>query len=223
MHFNRTLPPILLQSIQLDQANNDGDAEGAVCDDADDNDGLSDVEEESFDGTPGYNPGTDTDPFNADTDGYGISDFDELNYDGDPAYTLETDINPLSDHTDNDGNLDSLYPVPLNYNYEDGDIAPWGSPDSTVNAGDLLVCLQLVPGMKDPTNEELAHADLYPAGAPDGKIGLSDFIQLQQLVFFQTGATETIPAIAPVYRVYTDATLPDPAEWPATAIIITGE
>ena len=27
--------------------------------------------------------------------------------------------------------------------------------------------LQLVLGMKDPTNEELAHADLYPAGAPD--------------------------------------------------------
>lgn len=157
MHFNRTLPPILLQTIQLDQANNDGDAEGDVCDDDDDNDGLSDVEEESFDGTPGYNPGTDTDPFNADTD------------------------------------------------------------------GDLLVCLQFVLRMKDPTSEDLAHADLYPAGAPDGEIGLSDFIQLQQLVFFQTGATGTIPAIAPVYRVYTDATLPDPAAWPATAIITTGE
>jgi hypothetical protein len=167
-----------------DQANNDNDAEGDVCDDDDDNDGLSDVEEENFDGTPGYNQGTDTNPFSADTDGDGISDFDELNYDDDPAYDPAADTNPLSDNTDNDDYLDSVDPVPLNYNYEDGDIAPWGSPDSTVNAGDLLVCLQFVLGLKDPTNEDLAHADLYPVGAPDGEIGLSDFIQLQQLVFF---------------------------------------
>ena len=49
-----------------------------------------------------------------------------------------------------------------------------------------FICLKVTEmlGLKDPTNEDLAHADLYPVGAPDGEIGLSDFIQLQQLVFF---------------------------------------
>jgi hypothetical protein len=134
------------------QENNDGDAEGDVCDDDDDNDGLTDVEEENFDGVPGYNPGTDTDPFNADTDG--------------------------------DGLLDGVDPVPLHFNYTDGNVAPWGAIDAEVNVADLLVCLQFVLGLKTPTNEDLAHVDLYPVGSPDGEIGLPDFIQLQKLVFF---------------------------------------
>jgi hypothetical protein len=136
----------------LGQENNDGDAEGDVCDDDDDNDGLTDVEEENFDGVPGYNPGTDTDPFNADTDG--------------------------------DGLLDGVDPVPLHFNYADGNIAPWGAIDAEVNVADLLVCLQFVLNLKTPTNEDLAHGDLHPVGSPDGEIGLPDFIQLQKLVLF---------------------------------------
>lgn len=166
------------------QENNDNDAEGDVCDDDDDNDGLTDVEEMNFDGDPAYNPLTDTDPFNADTDGDGLSDFDELNFDGNPAYTPATDPNPLSDNTDGDAYLDGADPIPLHFNFDDGDLAPWGAPDATLNAGDLLVCLQLVVGLKTPTSDDLAHGDLYPVGAPDGEINFSDYLRLQSLVLF---------------------------------------
>jgi hypothetical protein len=166
------------------QENNDGDADGDACDDDDDNDGLSDIEEMNFDGDPAYNMATDTNPLNADTDGDGISDPDEMNYDGDPAYNQDSDTNPLSNNTDADAYLDGVDPVPLNYNYDDGNVAPWGAPDTEVNGADLLVCLQFVLGLKDPTNGDLAHGDLYPPGAPDGEIGLPDYIQLQKLVLF---------------------------------------
>jgi hypothetical protein len=166
------------------QENNDGDSEGDVCDNDDDNDGLTDVEEMNFDGNPAYNPLTDTDPFNADTDGDGLSDFDEFNFDGLPAYNPLTDTNPLLTDTDGDSYSDDTDPVPLNFNYTDGDLAPWGAPDSVINAGDLLVCIQFVLDFKDPTNNDLAHGDLYPAGAPDGLISLSDCIQIQKLVLF---------------------------------------
>ena len=166
------------------QENNDGDAEGDICDTDDDNDGLSDTDEMNFDGDPAYNPAKDTNPFNADTDSDGISDLDEVSYDGNPTYNAESDTNPLSDNTDGDAYLDGVDPVPLNFNYDDGDVAPWGAPDNEVNAADLLVCLQFVLGLKAPTNEDLAHGDLYPIGFPDGEIGLPDYIQLQKLVMF---------------------------------------
>ncbi len=57
------------------QANNDGDALGDVCDPDDDNDGLTDLEET---GTYG------TDPFLADTDGDGLDDFVEVQAGTDP-------------------------------------------------------------------------------------------------------------------------------------------
>jgi beta-glucanase (GH16 family) len=164
------------------QENNDGDAEGNACDNDDDNDGLTDIEEQNFDSNPTYNPLTDTNPFNADTDGDGISDFDEINYDGNPAYNSATDINPLSDNTDADAYLDAVDPIPLNFNYEDGDVAPRGAPNALVNAADLLVCMQFIVGLKTPTIEDLAHGDLYPVGAPDGIIDVSDYIQLMELV-----------------------------------------
>ena len=147
------------------QENNDGDAEGDVCDADDDNDGLTDTEE----GVLG------TDPLNADTDGDTLTDGDEVNVHG---------TNPLSDNTDGDAYLDGTDPIPLDFNYEDGDVAPWGSPDTNVNAGDLLVCMQFVLDLKDPTNNDLAHGDLYPVGAPDGLISLSDCILIQKLVLF---------------------------------------
>jgi hypothetical protein len=164
------------------QENYDGDDQGDVCDADDDNDGLTDVEEMNFDGDPAYNPETDTNPLLADTDGDGISDFDEVNHDGNPVYNAATDLDPLSDDTDSDSYLDGIDPLPLDFNYTDGDVAPYGSPDTRINAADLLVCMQLVLGLKETTTLEKTHADLYPVGAPDGKIDLSDFIQLQKLV-----------------------------------------
>jgi len=70
----------------------------------------------------------------------------------------------------------------LNFNLDDGDVASWGAPDSRLNVGDLLFCTQFVIGLKEPTNDDLAHGDLYPVGAPDGVIGLSDHAQLMKLV-----------------------------------------
>ena len=166
------------------QENNDGDALGDVCDDDDDNDGLTDFYEINFDGDPAYSALTDTNPFNADTDSDGISDFDEVNYDGNPVYNAATDTSPLSDNTDGDAYFDGVDPIPLHFNFEDGNVAPWGAPDAEVNVADLLVCMQFVLGLKTPTSEDLAHGDLYPAGAPDGEIGLPDYILLQKLVFF---------------------------------------
>ena len=51
---------------------------------------------------------------------------------------------------------------------------PGGVPDSQTNAGDMLICMQLVLGLKEATADTLAHGDLYPVGAPDGNITLSD-------------------------------------------------
>jgi len=167
------------------QKNNDADALGDACDIDDDNDGLSDIQEMNFDGVPSYDPLTDTDPFKADTDDDGLSDADEINYDGLPAYNPLTDTNPLSANTDSDAYTDGMDPVPLNYNFDDGDVAPWGSPDGLVNVGDMLICTQLMLGLKTPTADNLAHGDLYPVGMPDGVIGLPDYVQLLKLIFEQ--------------------------------------
>jgi hypothetical protein len=156
-----------------DQLNNDGDSQGDVCDDDDDNDGLTDTFELSIN----------TNPFLADTDGDTISDYDEVNFDGLPAYDPGADMNPLLQNTDNDAYLDGVDPIPVTFNYEDGDVAPYGSPDTNINAADLLVGIQLVLGIKQTTDLERAHMDLYPAGAPDGEITLSDYLLLQQLVW----------------------------------------
>jgi hypothetical protein len=152
------------------QEDNDTDGLGDVCDPDDDNDGLSDTDEASIG----------TDPLDADSDDDGITDYDETLYDGIMGYNPATDTNPLSSNTDGDAYPDDTDPVPTLYNYEDGNIAPYGSPDSETNAGDLLVCMQLVLGIKPVTHLELAHVDLYPVGAPDGAITLSDYLLLQQ-------------------------------------------
>jgi hypothetical protein len=152
------------------QEDNDMDGFGDACDPDDDNDGLIDTDEAAIG----------TDPLDADTDDDGITDYDETLYDGAAGYNPGTDTNPLSANTDGDDYPDGTDPVPTLFNYEDGNVAPYGAPDSETNAGDLLVCMQLVLGLKPVTNLELAHADLYPVGAPDGEITLSDYILLLQ-------------------------------------------
>lgn len=156
------------------QENADGDAQGDACDPDDDNDGLSDAEEAIIG----------TNPLLADTDGDGVSDYDETLYDGVAGYTPGSDTDPLSANTDGDAYDDGVDPIPLTVNVEDGIVAPYGAPRTatTPNASDLLVCLQLVLGMKPVTDLELAHVDLYPVGAPDGAITLSDLLRLQQML-----------------------------------------
>ncbi|MGI9342547.1 MAG: multiheme c-type cytochrome [Gammaproteobacteria bacterium] len=122
------------------------------------------------------------DACDADDDNDGMTDVDEENYDGVPGYNPGTDPDPFNADTDGDGHLDGADPVPLHFNFADGDVGPWGARDTAVDVSDLLVCGQFVIGLKDPTDEDLAHGDLYPVGAPDGEIGLADLLQLQMLL-----------------------------------------
>ena len=43
----------------------------------------------------------------------------------------------------------------------------------------MLVCQQMVLGLKAASNEDLAHGDIYPGAAPDGKLSLADCFILQ--------------------------------------------
>ena len=161
-----------------DQADLDQDGIGDACDDDIDGDGLSNAQEASL-GTDPQNPDTDgdgltdgqevnvynTDPLKADTDGDGLTDGQEVS-----VYMT----NPLKADTDGDGLIDSADPLPLAFNYDDGDVAPLGAPDGKIDAADYLVTLRIVLGQVAPTSLELSHGDLYPAGAPDGVIDLSD-------------------------------------------------
>ncbi|MCK4950706.1 MAG: S8 family serine peptidase [Gammaproteobacteria bacterium] len=156
-----------------DQADNDNDTQGDVCDLDDDNDGLSDSLETDI----GSNP------FLADTDGDTISDYDEVAYDGnDTTYTPGQDLNPNSDDTDGDGYTDNADPIPLTFNFNDGDLAPAGSPDGVINIADFLIGMQLISDQRPITTLELSHGDLYPPSAPDGLITLQDILLLQQMI-----------------------------------------
>ena len=127
-----------------------------------------------------------TNPYLLDTDGDGLSDYAEVNYDADPSsYNPDTDTNPLMTDTDGDGLDDAIDPIPLEFNYNDGDLAPLGAPDGIINVGDLLVAFQIVLGLVQPTNLELAHGDLYPVGSPDGEINMSDLQLLTSLALGQ--------------------------------------
>ena len=81
--------------------------------------------------------------------------------------------------TDGDGLLDPVDPIPLVFNFNDGDVVT----DGDINAGDFLVVMRAVLGLTPVTNDMLAHTDLYPDGAPDGLITIQDLILLQQLSF----------------------------------------
>jgi hypothetical protein len=155
-----------------DQINTDGDGLGDACDTDADNDGLTNVFENSIG----------TNLLLVDTDGDGLSDYAEVAYDGDPtAYTPGSDLNPLSGDTDGDGVPDGSDPSPLVSNY-DGDLAPLGSPNGVVDAADYMVAMRIVLGQVTASSLELSHGDLYPVGAPDGVIDHSDLVLILKKV-----------------------------------------
>lgn len=155
------------------QTNTDADSEGNACDLDDDNDGLNDTLETTIG----------TNPLLADTDGDTVSDFDEVNYDGDPgSYTPGLDLNPFLPDTDGDGIHDNLDPIPLTFNFNDGDLAPFNAPDGIINAADVLIAQQITLNQIVAGDTQLAHGDVYPPGAPDGVINTQDLILITNMV-----------------------------------------
>jgi hypothetical protein len=155
------------------QIDTDLDTAGNACDLDDDDDGLTDVFELAI--------GSNT--LIVDTDGDTISDYDEVAFDGDASnYNPETDLNPTSSDTDNDTFADNLDPIPLTFNFNDGDLAPIGAPDGIINAADYVIVTRLALEKITPSDIELSHGDLYPPGAPDGIINVSDLVLIRQLL-----------------------------------------
>lgn len=157
----------------VNQINTDGDLQGNACDIDDDNDGLND----NLETTIG------TDPLLIDSDGDTLSDFDEINYDGDPgSFVPGQDLNPLLIDTDNDGIADNRDPVPLAFNFNDGDLAPLNSPDGIINLADLLIASQIAFNQIPAATIHLVHGDVYPPGAPDGVINIQDLMIIMNML-----------------------------------------
>ena len=65
--------------------------------------------------------------------------------------------------------------------FADGDLAPLGSPDGNINAGDVLIAVRIALGEITPSTLELAHGDMNA----DGVINLSDVIVITKHVLNQ--------------------------------------
>jgi len=136
-----------------------------------------------------------------DSDADGMNDLWEINYfgsiaaedgagdfDGDGLYNLDEfnlGTTPTDTDTDSDGVSDgdevALYNIdPLQSNI--GDIAPLGSPDGQINAGDLVVMTRLVTGAEEPTVLESALADING----DSQLNAADLLLLQKAVLAGT-------------------------------------
>ncbi len=162
-----------INDVNPSQLDTDLDSAGDVCDADDDNDGLLDTFEIDI--------GSNT--LLVDSDGDSISDYDEVAFDGDVStYNAATDLNPLSTDTDNDSLTDDIDPIPLTFNFNDGDLAPLGAPDGKINVADYQVAAKLALGEIIAGKLELSHGDVYPIGAPDGVINTADFLLIEQLI-----------------------------------------
>jgi hypothetical protein len=65
-------------------------------------------------------------------------------------------------------------PLPLDYNYADGDLDASG----TVDTADVLLAEQITLGQLTATTLHLQHGDVRPETAPDGIIDLSDTLMI---------------------------------------------
>ncbi len=127
-----------------------------------DNDGLTNEEELQLG----------TDPLAADTDQDGLSDYDEVQ-------TWHTD--PLLADTDADGISD--YAEVMTWGTDPqvsnlADLAPRGSPDGEINAGDLVVLARLVTGEDIPTGAEQVFGDLDG----NGMLNAADLLLLTRML-----------------------------------------
>ena len=126
-----------------------------------DNDGLSNAEEDPLG----------TNPANTDSDGDGLTDLEEW-------YQIGTDARDAD--TDNDGILDGAEvsagtdPLSGTSTAGDGDV----NQDGQINAGDLLLVMQMAMGQRIPTPEQLTHADVHT----DGVIDVRDVLELQRRI-----------------------------------------
>lgn len=137
---------------------------------------------------------------NGDSDTDGLSDnwefssFGTLNetasgdYDSDGLTNLEEfslGTTPTAPDTDGDGVTDgdevNLYGLDPNLS-NTGDVAPRGSPNGLVNAGDLVVMSRLVTGLLAPTTLESILADINN----DSQLNAADLLLLQQAVLAGT-------------------------------------
>lgn len=153
------------------QENNDGDAEGDVCDADDDNDGLSDVDEVSYG----------TDAFNPDTDGDNLSDGDEVYTHGTNPLLADTDADGYDDDVEIAAGSDPTNPASTPFSI-DGDV----NIDGIVDVRDLVLLSKFIFGLAVPNADQLVHADVAPlvSGYPvsDGQLNAADFIVLTRKV-----------------------------------------
>ena len=134
-----------------------------------------------------------------DTDGDGLSDADEallgtnpnlVDTDGDGLVDgaggiVSVSVYPGGVDADGDGFVDGEQDYgndPLAADYADGNIAPWGAPDSVTDAADYLVAVRIVIGALTPTPLELlqvlGHIDMNA----DGQIDTGDLVLLLQVI-----------------------------------------
>ncbi len=148
-----------------------------------DGDGMSDAWEISR----GLNTSIDDSALDIDGDGYSNIEgyvFSEDNDDDGLSDSVERSIqtDPDNPDTDGDGLNDSNDPMPTIFNFNDGDLAPYGAPDGVVNVADLLIATRIVLGLNLTGAIQLAHGDVYPPDVPDGKINLQDLILILKLI-----------------------------------------
>ena len=101
-----------------------------------------------------------------------------------------------------------------------GDLAPRGSADGQLNAGDLVIMQRLVTGdlIPPPTADELIIGDVAPLNAPDGLLNAADILILQRAIFGEiTLGTVDIASVTPILDVVTSPTNANPYPVSGTA------
>ena len=136
----------------------------------------------------------------ADTDGDGLDDSDEINIYGTDPNLVDTDGDGLVDgaggivtiasypagvDTDGDGFVDGEQDFgndPTVADFADGNIAPWGAPDTVLNLGDYVVATRIVTGALSLTTQELQQALGHIDMNADGQLNAADLLMLMQAI-----------------------------------------